>query len=239
MTQMWYQDAVDEWLRCNAAPDITPLGPEMVWFDLETTGIEPDESLLLEVACMVTDRYGYVLGSFETLVRDSQYRPTTDPESTRSKAVPFVQDMHDKSGLWDEIDKASIHEWGMFEAHDMLEKFLEDYFPLPRAREQLLPISGSSVHFDRGWLNHYMPGLLPTFFSHRDIDVSSTNEQIKLHNPDLLKHLPEFWTPIGAHRGTPDLIDSIMQYRFQIAEFFWTRENAEGFGAELTEVSDL
>lgn len=225
-----WDDEVAEWMKANAAPDIVPLGPEMVWFDIETTGIEPEENVMLEVACMVTDRYGYVLGSFETLVRDTQYRPG----ETRSKAVPFVQEMHDKSGLWDEIDNASTWEWGMGEAHDQLEQFIGQYFPLPRTREQLIPIAGSSVHFDRGWINYYMPGLLSLYFNHRDIDVSSTKEQIKLHNPDLLKHLPEFWTPIGAHRGTPDLIDSIMEYRFQIAEFFWTRENAEGFGTDLT-----
>lgn len=220
---------VAEWFSQNAAPDVVPLGPEMIWTDIETTGLDPEKGMILEVACMVTDRYGYVLGSFETLVRDSHY----ENEFTRAASIDFVQTMHDKSGLWHEVDQASVHEWGINEAYESLESFLSDYFPLPVARENLIPLSGSSVHFDRKWLEHYFGDLIGKFVNHRDIDVSSTKEQIRLHNPDLLDQLPEFWTPIGAHRGTPDLIDSIMEYRFQIAEFFWTRENADGFDAVL------
>jgi len=226
---MPWDERVAEWMRQNAAPDVVPLGPEMIWTDIETTGLDENTGMILEVACMVTDRYGYVLGSFETLVRDSHYQP----ETTRQGCIDFVQTMHDKSGLWDLIDQASIHTWSVSDAYQALEDFLEDFFPTPVARENLLPLSGSSVHFDRKWMEHHFPGLLSQWTSHRDIDVSSTKEQIKLHNPDLMAHLENFWTPISAHRGTPDLIDSIMEYRFQIAEFFWTRENAEGFSADV------
>lgn len=220
---------VQDWFDQNATPNIVPLGPEMIWTDIETTGLDEQTGMILEVACMVTDRYGYVLGSFETLVRDSHYHP----ETTRQSAINFVQTMHDKSGLWELVDAASVSEWGVGEAYNSLEDFLREYFPTPVARDNLLPLSGSSVHFDRRWMEHHFPGLLSQFTSHRDIDVSSTKEQIKLHNPELMEHLPNFWTPISAHRGTPDLIDSIMEYRFQIAEFFWTRENAEGFGIDI------
>lgn len=232
-TPMPWDARVHEWMQQNAAPDVVPLGAEMIWTDIETDGLDEQTGMILEVACMVTDRYGYVLGSFETLVRDSHYVNSDLPESTREKAIPFVQTMHDKSGLWQLIDQASIHTWSVSDAYQSLEDFLEDYFPTPRERDQLLPMSGSSVHFDRKWMEHHFPGLLSQWVSHRDIDVSSTKEQIKLHNPDLMDHLANFWTPISAHRGTPDLIDSIMEYRFQLAEFFWTRENAEGFEAVL------
>lgn len=71
-------------------------------------------------------------------------------------------------------------------------------------------LAGSTVHFDRGFLMKFFPGLKP-FMSHKVIDVTSLLEMTKRFRPELLVELGK---PSGNHRACDDILDSIKLFKF-------------------------
>lgn len=186
----------------------------LAWVDVETTGLEPKEGCLLEVALVVTD---------------DELRPLDEGASLlvapifgcMEKMDTFVENMHTKSGLLEEIKR--VDETGIpvgrrrrrrrHEVEEALCKYLDGYTAQTDGKNHRPPMAGSSVHFDRAWLKEHMPKL-EAKFSYRNVDVST------------LKELWARWKPVGApvrergeiaHRAMPDVVASI-------DELTWYRE---------------
>ena len=169
-------------------------GPDtvrLVWLDLETTGLEPLEGLVLEIGLIVTDlrcqeihRQGWVL---------------SHPAAALIRALsPEVFGMHQRSGLL--LDCLKMSAWNPETAWSELVRFLDW-----QARQGfVLHLAGSSVHFDRRWLQHHCPEVLQ-IVHRRMLDVSG----YLVAFPGLLPRSPNE----VAHRAIADLEFSIDQHQ--------------------------
>lgn len=167
----------------------------VVWIDLETGGLDPQECPILEVGCIVTD------DQFNEIWRERWVIHTNG--STREKCDSFVREMHEKSKLW---DACKLSPWSI-EAVDSL---LAEALTLPDG-EKKPPLAGSSVHFDRKFMDVYMPKSIAKL-THRNIDVSSFKEVFKRILPGC-----EYKTAGDkAHRALDDLDHSIAELKYYV-----------------------
>lgn len=169
---------------------------EFLWFDLETTGLNPQEDCILEMGgALVNDGPGgdfEVVDTFDTVIQPS-YMPAL------ANMDPFVVNMHTKLGLLAAVNAGE----GVSLAD--AEQFLCDLIP----EGSKVVLAGHSVHFDLGFVRVHMPKFAARC-SHRVFDVST------------LKHAEFAWgdsghllTPAGgpAHRALADVLESISSAR--------------------------
>lgn len=156
-----------------------------IGIDTETTGLDPVNDHLLEIAVVAFDRNLRPLSAFGAL--------TVTPEvesviATRGKGLHEIpremheipREMHEKTGLWDELqsslDDELPNELGWYD--ETLCERLDELFQAYGTPERKLPILGNSSHYDRRMLEARLPKLLSRF-SHRHIDPSSDLETMK------------------------------------------------------------
>lgn len=186
-----------------------------VWVDLETTGLDVDKDSILEIGVMITDLMGEPEAIFSKIVHpaSSLWEPKLDS---------FVRNMHTQNGLISEIKKNT----GMYVEYveaDVL-AFLDDFYGIsPLEEKSLGPIHGSSVHFDKKFIDKYMPNL-SKLFTHRIVDNSSLKELCRTLNPEVYAKLPD---SDAYHRAVPDLIDSINEFKFYRDNFLFVSLEGE------------
>lgn len=132
----------------------------LVWIDLETTGLDPKNGEILEVAWFITDNW-------EIVSQPRSYVVTPGPETFELiKGDTVVQSMHQDSGLLNEL---VVGDTLMLEdIEDLILRDLHKY-----NYDEVMPIiAGASVHFDRAWVQEYM-WRLNEELSYRHFDVST------------------------------------------------------------------
>jgi len=175
---------------------------KLAWIDLETTGLDPADGEILEVAVKVTDRHLNELVTYHSLVD-----PNFDIDTLfESDCDSFVREMHQKSGLYDALKeaekKSELNENVDF---DLVQIFKEH-------KEDGLYLAGSSVHFDIRWLHHHWPQVMEQVH-HRAVDVSSTRVQ-------MASLTGEDWVyPKKHHRALADVDESIAEFKFLWGKF--------------------
>lgn len=164
----------------------------IVWIDLETTGLVPERDLILEVACVITDKHLNLLAQKSLVIHQ--------PPEALQALDPWVEAQHGASGLLAEVRGSGV---SLAAAEEELLALVSAYCP-PKA----CPLAGSSVCFDRRFLIRHMPRL-EAHLSYRQIDVSSLKELVGRWYPD--KAYPN---GSGAkHRALPDILESIEELR--------------------------
>lgn len=178
--------------------------PQIAWVDVETTGLDYDGDLLLELGFIVTDSSGAVVtnGVFQSII----FAP--EGIDWDGKVDPFVKNMHSKSRLATEIEFAlpELESIGVVEQKAI--RFLKDIFGEDMA-DLGLPLAGSSVGFDKRWIEGRMPELA-SLFGYRVLDVSSLRIAANLVDPDVAAQSKR--PALGAHRVVPDIIDTIEEF---------------------------
>ncbi len=160
---------------------------KVVWFDAETTGLDPHEGGILEVAVVVTDLEHLLEPTGPSLSCVLRLEPAW-PMS------PFVRDMHTKNGLLGESRESQLM------ALDVELALLALVPDVPDKNERPI-LAGSSVHFDRSFLGVWMPTLAARL-SHRAIDTRS----IQLFCQSLgMPAIPKQ----EKHRAMPDVLEAI------------------------------
>lgn len=187
--------------------------------DIETTGLEPAGGVVLEVGIIVMD------SDLEHVVAMEQFIVPHSDEDMVFGANDYVMKMHEKSGLFEHIKAMRVG------TEDHIERMMEmkgvDRFWAAQQAisEQVTtfldslgvknePLCGSSVHFDRKWLEYHMPRILDRF-SYRNIDVSSFLETIRLHWG--VDQVHEVVVNRGRHRSVDDLQDTIATLKNALA----------------------
>lgn len=186
---------------------------EMVWVDMETTGLQPPEGRrhekVLEVGCIVTDLNGNERATFEHLVM------AEDWEHMLSTAVPYVQSMHTKNGLWKSLSNWSDND--QYTLSDMepetVDLRLRDFLNAAAGSAEEMPLAGSTINFDRYFLGAYFHESY-RWFHYRNIDVSSVKGLCQRLNPELYKTLPRRPGQDKEHRCLSDIRNSIAEYQF-------------------------
>jgi oligoribonuclease len=193
--------------------------PEMVWVDVETTGLDPDTQCLLEVGIIVTNKWGHTLPEWRKswVINDEEDRPKIQRFLYEAKSDDFVVKMHQKSGLW--ADWSLGLGMSMGDTEQAILQWLNSITGGTK-----YPMCGSSVMFDRLFLRQNMTDL-EAAFHYRNIDVSTIREICSLVNRRVVVSEP---TPSEAHRPLSDLKDSIALYQHYLDEFFFiTSEDAQ------------
>jgi oligoribonuclease len=166
----------------------------LIWIDMEMTGLTPDSDRIIEIALLVTDAQLNVLAEGPVLV-------VHQPDEVLGAMDTWNKGVHGKSGLIDKV-KASRLDEAAVEAR-MLE-FLAPHVPAGAS-----PMCGNSICQDRRFLARSMPRL-EAFFHYRNLDVSTLKELVKRWKPDVAKGLQKE----GKHEALADILDSIEELKY-------------------------
>jgi len=166
----------------------------LIWIDLEMTGLCPDTDSILEIACIVTDRELNVLATGpEYAIRHDEARLTAMDDWNRNQ--------HGKSGLWQRVLESDI-DHARAEADTLA--FLAQWVPPGKS-----PMCGNSICQDRRFLYRQMPAL-EKYFHYRNLDVSTLKELARRWAPELCKG----FSKEAAHTALSDVQDSIAELRY-------------------------
>ena len=168
----------------------------LVWIDLEMTGLYPDTDRIIEIAVVVTDaNLGHRTEGPVFAVHQS--------DATLDKMDAWNKGTHGKSGLIDRVKASAIDEAS---AEAQVIEFLKRYVP-----KNTSPMCGNSICQDRRFLANYMPKL-EAFFHYRNLDVSTLKELAKRWKPEILAGFKK----AQAHTALADIhesIDELAYYR--------------------------
>ena len=171
----------------------------LVWIDLEMTGLFPDRDRIIEIAVVVTDP-ALAVRIEGPVFAIHQSDATLDAMDAWNKGT------HGRSGLIDRVKGSLIDE---VQAEAMVIDFLRRYVPAGKS-----PMCGNSICQDRRFLANYMPAL-ETFFHYRNLDVSTLKELARRWKPGILGG----FSKAQAHTALADIhesIDELLHYRTQL-----------------------
>ncbi|MBN1613917.1 MAG: oligoribonuclease [Deltaproteobacteria bacterium] len=171
----------------------------LVWMDLEMTGLEPENAVILEIATIVTDGHLRILAEGPNIA-------IRHPDAILSKMDDWNREHHSASGL---LARAAASTYDCAGAEEATLAFLRRY-----CREGASPLCGNSIWQDRRFLIRHMPKL-EAFFHYRIIDVSSIKEIVKRWYPSL----PEFEKK-KTHTALSDIRESIGELAYYRGKVF-------------------
>lgn len=166
----------------------------LIWLDLEMTGLDPNCHTIVEIATIITDSHLNVLaeGPAPAIHHDKK---TLDGMETWSRET------HTKSGLFKRIESSTV---SLVEAEDATLAFVRQY-----VSEKKSPLCGNSIGHDRRFLERYMPRLF-AYLHYRNIDVSTVKELVRRWYPNG----PTLPIKKGSHLAMEDIRESIRELVF-------------------------
>jgi oligoribonuclease len=165
----------------------------LIWIDLEMTGLNPDKERIIEIATLITDSQLNVLAEGPNLI-------VNQPKSLLDQMDDWNQNQHGSSGLIDGVKKSNLTEQ-MAEIETL--NFISKYVGSKQS-----PMCGNTVSHDRRFLIKYMPRL-ESYFNYRHIDVSSFKEAaVRWMNE------AQVYEKDGSHRAMGDIKESVAELKF-------------------------
>jgi oligoribonuclease len=172
---------------------------QLIWIDLEMTGLNPDSDLIIEIATVVTDKDLNILAQGPVLA-------VHQSDEALAAMDDWNQKHHGQSGLIDRVKASTIEE---AEAERLTIEFLKQWVP-----ENTSPICGNSIGQDRRFLYRYMPKL-EAYFHYRNIDVSTLKELAARWAPEVKNG----FNKESTHQALDDIIESIEELRYYREHF--------------------
>ncbi|WWP02700.1 MAG: oligoribonuclease [Candidatus Dasytiphilus stammeri] len=170
----------------------------LIWIDLEMTGLDPQENRIIEIATLVTDISLNILAEGPVLAVYQPFRQLSVMDEWNIRT-------HTTSGL---IERVKFSKYDERAAELETIEFLKKWVP-----ENTSPICGNSIGQDRLFLRRYMPDL-ESYFHYRYLDVSTLKELVRRWKPQIL---PGFKKQ-GKHQAIEDIRESV-------AELIYYREH--------------
>ncbi len=170
----------------------------LVWVDMEMTGLIPEVDRVIEIATVVTDSHLNVLAEGPVIA-------IKQPEAALEAMDEWNTRTHSASGLVDRVRSSAFSEQM---SSEMTLDFLKGWVP-----EGMSPMCGNSICQDRRFMARYMPEL-EKYFHYRNLDVSTLKilaQRWRPDMPDLLKQ--------GTHQALADIRDSIEELRHYRTHF--------------------
>jgi oligoribonuclease len=171
----------------------------LVWVDMEMTGLDPDTDRIIEVAAVVTDANLNVLAEGPVFAIH-QSDAVLDGMDNWNKGT------HGKSGLIDRVRASTVDEAAASEA---LIAFLKQWVPAGKS-----PMCGNSICQDRRFMARGMPKL-EAFFHYRNLDVSTLKELCRRWKPELVGGFKK----AQKHTALADITESIEELRYYREHF--------------------
>ena len=172
----------------------------LIWIDLEMTGLDTQQDTIIEIATIVTD-------SELNILAEGPVFAIHTPDVVINGMDGWNTRQHGQSGLIDRIRRSEIT---LEEAEKQTIAFLSRYVEAGRS-----PMCGNSVCQDRRFMARQMPNL-ERFFHYRNLDVSSVKELAYRWRPDILSSFESK----GSHLALDDIRDSIRELRHYKQHFF-------------------
>ncbi|USH02256.1 oligoribonuclease [Grimontia kaedaensis] len=172
----------------------------LIWIDLEMTGLDPEVHKVIEIATVVTDAELNVLAEGPVLAIHQS-------DEELEKMDDWCTNTHTGSGLVDRVKASTVSET---DAIKQTIAFLQDWVPAG-----VSPICGNSVGQDRRFLYKHMPEL-ERFFHYRTVDVSTIKELVRRWEPEVLSGIKKQ----GTHLALDDIRESIEELRYYRSKIF-------------------
>jgi oligoribonuclease len=166
----------------------------LIWIDLEMTGLQPDADRIIEIAVLVTS-------ADLDIVAEGPVLAVHQPEEVLAAMDSWNQSTHKKTGLVDRVRASRIDE---AEAERRVLAFLAAHVPASAS-----PMCGNSICQDRRFLARWMPRL-EAHFHYRNLDVSTLKELVRRWKPDVMKGFAKE----GKHEAMADILESIEEMKF-------------------------
>ena len=165
----------------------------LIWIDLEMSGLNPDTDRILEVAIVITDSQLNTVAESPVLVvhQDAAVLEAMDD---------WNKSTHAKSGLIGRVAASTLNE---AQVEEQMLAFLTLHVP-----PKISPMCGNSVHQDRRFLSRYMPRF-EVYFLYRNLDVSTLKELARRWKPSVMAGL----TKEGKHEALADIHESITELK--------------------------
>ncbi|HCM04650.1 MAG TPA: oligoribonuclease [Oceanospirillales bacterium] len=171
----------------------------LVWMDLEMTGLDPEDNVIIEIATIITD-------DELNIVAEGPVLAVYQPDFELDKMDDWNVNTHGNSGLVERVKNSSV---SMAEAEKQTLDFITQY-----VKKGNSPLCGNSIHQDRRFLVKQMP-VLEEFMHYRNIDVSTLKELAKRWKPSIL---PGF-KKSGSHKALDDILESIAEMKYYREHF--------------------
>lgn len=172
----------------------------LIWIDLEMTGLDPVNDVIIEIATIVTD-------SDLNILAEGPVHAIHQSDALLDGMDEWNTNQHGKSGLTERVRNSDV---SAAQAEAETIDFLKQWVPAGRS-----PMAGNSICQDRRFLANYMTDL-ERYFHYRNLDVSSVKELAKRWRPEAL----EGFKKSGAHLALDDIRDSIEELKHYRSTFF-------------------
>jgi len=176
----------------------------LVWIDLEMTGLSPENDRIIEVASIVTDAQLNVIAEGPVFAVHQSLKRLSEMDDWNTKT-------HTESGLVTRVRESSVDEK---EAEQATIDFISQFVGGNHS-----PLCGNSVCQDRRFLAHYMPKL-EAYLHYRNLDVSSVKELVLRWRPELLKGFRKQ----NTHKAMDDIRESIEELKYYRKTFINANE---------------
>ncbi|HVL75023.1 MAG TPA: oligoribonuclease [Noviherbaspirillum sp.] len=182
-----------------AAAPARPNEFNLVWVDMEMTGLDPDTDRIIEVAVVVTDSELNVLAEGPVFA-------IHQPDEVLDGMDAWNKGTHGRSGLIDRVKASKVSE---ADAEAALIDFLKHFVPAGKS-----PMCGNTICQDRRFMARGMPKL-EAFFHYRNLDVSTLKELCKRWKPEVASGFKKH----QKHTALADILESIEELRYYREHF--------------------
>jgi oligoribonuclease len=186
-------------LASTEPPPLVRSDMNLVWLDMEMTGLEPDTDRIIEIAVVVSN------STLDRLV-EGPVLAIHQSDETLAKMDQWNQNTHGRSGLIDRVKASTVSE---ADATEQIRDFLSAYVPPGKS-----PMCGNSICQDRRFMARWMPDL-ERFFHYRNLDVSTLKELCRRWQPAIYKGFQKR----AMHTALADIHESIDELKYYREHF--------------------
>jgi oligoribonuclease len=166
----------------------------LIWLDMEMTGLNPDSDRIIELAVVITD-------SQLNIVAESPVFVVHQPDAVLDGMDDWNKSTHARSGLIERVRASTLTE---ADVESQMLAYLQEYIPA-----RVSPMCGNSICQDRRFMARWMPAL-EAHFHYRNLDVSTLKELCKRWKPELARGVVKK----GRHEALADILESIEEMRY-------------------------
>lgn len=166
----------------------------LVWIDMEMTGLDPETCVVLEIATIVTDPQLNIIAEGPVIA-------VHQPDEILDNMDPWCIETHGKTGLTDRCRASDV---SVTDAALQTIEFLEQYVAAGKS-----PLCGNSIGQDRRFMVKYIPEL-EAYFHYRNVDVSTVKELVSRWQPEILSGFKKR----NVHLALDDIRESIAEMQY-------------------------